>query len=440
VFGLVVGLAVSPVQARGLSLIRDAEIENTIAMIATPLSRAAGIGDHAITIRIINDDAVNAFATQGERIFINTGTILKSRGPNELKGVIAHEVGHLAGGHLLRLQDQMDQAMVSNILGMLAGVAAGVASGRGDVAGAVMMGAQHTAMRDFLAFSRAQESSADAFAMRILDATGQSTKGLLRFFEELGDQEALISSSQDPYVRTHPLTRDRMSALADHVARSPYSDVPAPANEAEAFERAQAKLLAYLKPGTATFMRYPEADRSIAGRYAHAIAYFRRAEIGRALPLIDGLIADRPNDPYFHELRGQMLVENQRLAEGVESYQSAARLAPTEPLILVALAHAQVELGTQDSLTRARTNLKAALNLEPANSFAWQYLAKAEGMLGDEGMAAFALAEMAMAQGNPREALAHAKRAEGRIPAGTPDGLRLRDLIAEAERLKDKNK
>jgi predicted Zn-dependent protease len=438
VMATVLGLSTAPVWARGMSLIRDAEIENTIGMIAAPLSRAAGIGDRVITIRMINDDAINAFATNGNRIFINTGTILKSRGPNELKGVIAHEIGHLAGGHLLHLQDKLDQAIIYNVLGMLAGAAAGAASGRGDVAGAVMLGAQHTAQRNLLAFSRTQENSADSFAMRALDATHQSSKGLLRFFEELGDQEALISSSQDPYVRTHPLTRDRVSALADHVAKSPYSDTPPPVAEVEAFERVQAKLLAYLKPGVSTMAKYPATDRSIAGRYAHAIAYFRKSDLGRALPLIDGLIADRPQDPYFEELRGQMLVENQRLAEGAASYERAARLAPTEPLILVSLAHAQVELGDPSSLEKARTNLKAALNLEPDNPFAWKQLANAEGKLGNEGMATFALAEMAMAQGNPREALAHAHRAEGRIPKGSPDALRLQDLIAEAERLKDK--
>ncbi|ABC23225.1 M48 family metalloprotease [Rhodospirillum rubrum] len=430
------GAGPSPARAAGMSLIRDAEIENTIAMIATPLLRAASIGDRAITFRLINDDTINAFATTEMRVFVYTGLFLKTEGPDELKGVIAHEMGHLAGGHLLRMKDEMANASMTALVGMLAGAAAGIASGRGDVGSAVMMGTNQAAMRGFLTFSRTQESSADSFAMRMLDATGQSAAGMLKFFRKLGDQEALITASQDPYVRTHPLTRDRITAVADHVAHSRFSDVPPSPAEVLAYQRAKAKLMAFLKSTGATLAAYPATDRSVAARYARAIAYYRAGDLGRALPLIDGLIAEDPNDPYFEELRGQMLFENQRLREALGSYTKAARLAPTEPLILVSLAHVQVELGDRPLLENALTNLNAALGLDPTNSFAWRQMANASGKLGDEAMAAYYLAEMALSQGDPREALAHAKRAEGRIPKGSPQGLRLQDLIAEAERQK----
>ncbi|GEO80899.1 M48 family metalloprotease [Pararhodospirillum oryzae] len=427
-------LAPGLVQARSLSLIRDAEIERTIATFSAPLLRVGGFGERAVTIRVLNDDAVNAFATTESRIFINSGLLLRADGPDEIKGVIAHEIGHLAGGHLLRLRDQVGQSTLSTLVGALAGAAAGVAAGRADVGGAVALGAAQMANRDLLSFTRLQENSADAFAMRALDATGQSTAGMLRFFNVLKDQEALMSSSQDAYNRTHPLTSERMDALAAHLAQSPLANKPPAPEDVAAFARLKAKLFAFLRPPSTTLATYPASDTSVAGRYARAIAHYRRSDLTQALPLIDALIAEFPRDPWFHEMRAQMLFEHQRLPEARLSYAEAARLAPTEPLLLTELAHVDTELGEPRLLEEARTMAKAAVGIEPDFPFAWRQLANAHGRLGDEGRAAYALAEMALAQGDPKAALEYAKRAQARLAPGTPEGLRLQDLIAEAER------
>ncbi|WP_041796336.1 M48 family metalloprotease [Pararhodospirillum photometricum] len=423
-----------PARARSLSLIRDAETERIIAQFAAPLLRTAGLGERSVTLRVLNDGEVNAFATTESRIFINSGLILRAKGPDELKGVIAHEIGHVVGGHMLRLRDQVAQSTLSSFVGMLAGAALGAAAGRGDLGGAVALGAAQMAQRDFLSYTRTQENAADAFALKALDATGQSAEGMLRFFDVLSGQEALMSNNQDAYTRTHPLTRDRMETLRAHVAHSGQTGkAPAPADVA-AFARLKAKLFAFLRPPSTTLATYPASDRSVAGRYAQAIAYYRSADLSRALPLMDGLIAEAPTDPYLQELRGQMLFEHQRLAEARTSYAEAARLAPTEPLILVSLGHVGNEIGEPTTLMEARKALKAAVALDPTNPFAWRQLANAEGRLGDEGLAAYYLAEMALAGNDPREALAHAKRAEGRLRPGTPEWTRLKDLIADAER------
>ncbi len=438
--GVIVHLGVSTgvANARGMTLIRDAEIENTIGALTAPLLQAAGIGEDAVTIRILGDNSLNAFATTEMRIFIHSGLIMRTEDAGALVGVLAHETGHLAGGHLLRLRDQIMQATVTSLLTALAGAAAGVASGRGDVAGAVALGGQEIAKRNFLSFSRAQENAADAFAMRILDATHQSAKGLLAFMRTLEDQELLYSDSQDPYVRTHPLTRDRINALANHVAQSPYSDSPLPTAEQAAWQRSRAKLLAFLQPPMVTLRAFAPTDDSVAARYARSIAYYRGNDVDKALPLLDSLIAEYPNDPYFHELKGQILFEFQRLDEAVGAYRKAVALAPTEPLILTALGHAEVEAGRPDLLEAAKTTLTAAVRLEPENHFAWRYLATAYGRTGEEGMAAYALAEMALLEGKPGEALAFAKRAEGQITKSQPAWLRVQDLVAEAQRQKDR--
>lgn len=425
--------------ARNLAMIRDAEIERTIKTYIAPLLRAAGIGESAITIRLLNDDALNAFATTEMRIFVNSGLIMRSTDPGQFKGVLAHEVGHLAGGHLLRMQDQLLQAQVTSLLGLVAGAAAGLASGRPDLGAAVVLGSGQVATRDFLSFTRAQENAADAFAIKVLDQTGQSAEGMLSFFSVMKDQEALYSGAQDAYARTHPLTQDRIDALSSHVAQSSWSGKAQPAADVAAFQRMKAKLFAFMKPPSQTLVKYPPGrDTSVAGRYAQSIAYYRSADLTRALPLIDGLIAEHPNDPYFHELRGQMLFEFQRMPEAQVSYQKAVRLAPTEPLILTALAHVNTEIGGSANLEAAKQAAQAALGIERDNPFAWRQLANAYGKLGDEGMATYAMAEMSLALNDPKEALTHAKRAEARLKKGTPQWVRLQDLIAEAERRRDR--
>ncbi|MBE1236900.1 M48 family metalloprotease [Phaeovibrio sulfidiphilus] len=433
--GVALVLAPGHAWARGVSLIRDSEIEHTLRDYAAPLLRAAGIGESAVTFRLVNDDSVNAFATTEMRVFINSGLIIRAEDPGELKGVLAHEVGHLAGGHLLRLQDQMFQAQVTSLIGAIAGAVAGMASGRPDLGAAVLLGSTHAAGRDFLSFTRAQENAADSFALKVLEQTGQSARGMMNFFEVMKGQEVLYSDAKDAYTRTHPLTQDRMDLIAQHVARSAYSANESSLQDRTSFARMKAKLFAFLKPASQTLQRYPVGrDTSVAGRYAQSIAYYRMSDLSRALPLLDGLIAEFPRDAYFHELRGQMLFEHQRLEEAKASYATATRLMPTEPLLLIALAHVNNELGGTANFEAARTAAQAALTMEPDNPFGWRQLANAYGGLSDEGRAAWAMAEMSLSRGDPKEAQIQAKRAEAKLPAGAKERVRLKDLEAEAER------
>lgn len=436
-----VGLPLTSVRAdSGPRLIRDAEVENTIRVMATPVFQAAGLTPDAVTINIIMDPTLNAFVAGGQNLFLHTGLLLRVENPNQLIGVMAHETGHIAGGHLARMDNAIGDMTAPMILGTLLGAAVGAASGRGDAAAAVMMGAQDIATRNILSFSRMQESSADQAGLTFLDRTHQSAKGLLEFMEILGDQELLVSTRQDPYVRTHPLTRDRVAFIRDWVEHSPYSSAPPRPEIAEPFLRMKAKLFAFIEPPIRTFQRYKENDKSIEARYARSIAAYRKPDLGMALPLIDGLIAERPNDPYFPEMKGQMLFENARGAEAVVAYKRAAQLAPTSSLIQIELAQAEIEQEDPVLLKDAEGHLHAALAREPEDAMGWNLLGIAYGKNGDEGMASYAMAEEAILEGRGGDAAYLAGKAERLLPKTGPIWLRLQDIKDQAATLKHDKK
>lgn len=435
---LAVAIAVAPGHAVAQSLIRDAEVERTIRSYANPLLRAAGLSEDGVTIRLIADPTLNAFVTARNRMFLFSGLVIRTETPGQLSGVIAHEIGHIAGGHIARLGEELERAAITSLAALALGAAAGIATGRGDAAAAAMSLGAHAAERNFFAFSRAQESAADQFALRILRQTGQSAAGKLAFFDILGDQELLTPTNQDPYARTHPLTRERILAVRHHVDKEPPSLSTAPTHDQAIHDRMVAKLFAFLEPQARTLQRYREGDDSVAARYARTIAFFRRGDLAQARPLIDGLLADYPDDPFFHELKGQMLVENGRLTEAVESYEAAHRLAPDEPLIAVNLGHALVHEGHPDSLARAEPLLREALRVEPRNAYGWRLLGIAYGRQGREGHAAHALAEHALLTSEPAQALHHIGKAQRLIPQSDPLWLKLADLEQEAIRARDK--
>ncbi len=390
----------------------------------------------AIRINLIIDSTLNAYVAGGQNIFFHSGLLIRSEHPGQLIGVMAHETGHIAGGHLIRSTDAMANASTEAILATLLAAAAGAASGRGDAAAAMALGGNELAMRNLLAFSRSQESQADQMAMRFLDDTHQSGKGLVEFFEILGDQEALVSARQDPYVRTHPLTRDRVSFVRNAVDHSPYSKTPWPADWIEMHRRMKAKLFAYVEPPIRTFQRYKETDTSIEARYARAVAAYRKPDLTMALGLIDGLIKERPNDPYFWELKGQMLFENARGAEAVEPYRKAVRLLPDNALLRISLGQVLIESEDTSLLGEAETHLTAAVNREPEDIFAWQQLAIAFGRDGKEGMASYALAEHYMLTGKLSEAQFHANKAEQLLGKQGSVWLRIQDIKERASQVK----
>lgn len=420
-----------------ISLVRDAEVENIIRVYAAPVFRAADLDPDAIRVHLVNDDALNAFVAGGLNLFLNTGLLIRSENPSQLIGVIAHETGHIAGGHLTRLGEAVESASAEALLSILLGAAAAAASGRGDVGTAVMMGGQQAAGRSLLRYSRTQESAADQAAVRLLDAVGISAQGLLSFMEILGEQELLVSERQDPYVRTHPLSRERVAFLRHHVEASTASGAALPPEFSEMHRRLRAKLFAFLKPPPLTFQRYKADDPALEARYARAIAHYRKPELDKALALIDGLIGERPDDAYFHELKGQMLFENGRARDALEPYRRAVALLPDSPLLRIALAQVQTAVSDAALLEDAREHLTRALVKERDNYSAWRLMAIAAGRLGDEGMAALAMAEQALLGRRLGDAAAHADRAARLLSANSPSWLRAQDIKERASQLKE---
>jgi predicted Zn-dependent protease len=430
---LFVGLPLLPARADGnqRSFIRDAEVENSIRAMATPLLEAAGLDPEAVHFHIIVDPTLNAFVAGGQNEFIHTGLLLRARNAGELIGVIAHETGHIAGGHLARMEGEMGNAGTEALVATLLGVAAGAASGRGDVGAAVALGGQQMAMRNVLSFSRANEASADQAGLKFLDATHQSGRGMLNFMETLLGEELLVTNNQDPYVRTHPLTEDRVAFIRNWVDHSQWSDVPVRPEFAEMFRRMQAKLYAFLEPPIRTFQRYKAGDTSIEARYARSIAAYRKPDLPTALGLIDGLIAERPNDPYFQELKGQMLFENARGAEAVGPYRRAVELLPDNALLRIELGQVETEQDDPALQKDAASNLNFALQREPDNAGGWHFLGVAYTRQGDEAMATYAMAEEALLTGRPGDAVYLAGKAQRLLPEKKgPIWLRLQDIQA----------
>lgn len=426
--------------AQRMPLIRDAEIESTIRSYATPIFRAAGLEPSAVEIYLIRDNTINAFVAGGQKLFINTGLLTRSTSPNQVIGIIAHEVGHIQGAHLVRVHDALAHANAEAIISMVLGAAAAVASGRPDVGSAIALGGQDMARRSFLRYSRTQEGSADAAAMRLLDATGQTSRGLLEFFQTLQDQELLAIGRQDPYLRTHPLTQDRIEALQAHVRKSRYAQAQdTPANR-EAHARMVAKLTGYLSEPSQTLRRYPDSDQSIAARYARAFAYHKSNDLQSALAEVDSLIAERPDDPYFHELKAQILFERGQAAEAIKSYELAVRGAPGSALIRTDLARAQMALEDPRWLEHAIYNLRLAVAAERTYAFAWRQLGIAYGRAGKVGESSWALAEEAALRNKWSEAAFHAGKAKTLLPMGSPEWLQAQDIASQAERKNRKGK
>jgi len=429
-------------QRARISLIRDAEIENTIRAYAMPLFAAADLDPNAVRVHLIKDTSLNAFVAGGPHIFFSTGLLARSESPGQVIGVIAHEVGHIAGGHLVRLREQLEDASTIAILSAVLGAAAAVVTREGGAAAAIALGGVDAATRNLLQYTRTQESAADQFAVTALDRTGQSAHGLLDLLEIMSDQEALNAARQDPYLRTHPLTRDRINFIQQHVQRSSFSNATVPADLIERHNRMRAKLDGFLESPARTLQRYKETDTSFAARYARAIAFYRIPDLGRALPAIDELIVDEPQNPYLHELKGQMLFENGRARDAVPALREANRLAPDAATIAVALAQAVIELDDTAAFPEMVTLLTRAVRGEPDNAFGWRLLGITYGRSGNIGMASLALAESAHLSGDRAAAIAQATRAIELLPAGSPGSLRAEDIrrLAERERARERER
>jgi predicted Zn-dependent protease len=420
--------------AKGMSLIRDTEIENTIRSYAEPILRVASLEDEAFNIHIVRSNELNAFVARGQRLFVTTGLMQRSGDANQLIGVIAHEIGHITGGHLARTHAALEKAGKAAIVTQLLGLAAGILSGSAGAGAAVATGGHHVAERSFLNYSRGQEQAADQAGANYLERAGISGKGLLDFLTILSNQELLHSSRQDPYVRTHPLTQGRITFIRRHVANSRYSNQPTTSKFAEMHRRLVAKLNGFMDPPGKTLRDYKASDRSVAARYARAIALFRQADLDRAGPLIAGLISEEPLNPYFHELKGQMMFENGRMEAALESYRESIRLLPNAPLLRTAIAHVEIEINRPELIDDALIHTKAALRKDRFISRAWRLKGVAHGRKGQLGLSAVSLAEYNLLIGRKAQAKTLAQRALKLLKNGEPAWLRAQDIKRQTDR------
>lgn len=431
-------LSPRPTHAAG---IRDAEIEHTIRSYASPLLRSAGINQQDLGLHIINDKALNAFVARGQRIFLTTGLLMSADNAEQVIGVLAHEIGHITGGHLARLDGALNDARNQALIGQIIGFALGLLAQDGGVAAAGTAAGTGVAVKNLLKYSRTQEQSADQVAINLLEQTRISAQGLLEFFEKLQDQELLVRSRQDPYVVTHPLTGARIAFIRNHVEKkSKFSNAKLPARFAVMHGRMVAKLKGFINPPSRTLSEYKADDPSVNARYARAVAYYRDARLQKALPLVDSLIAEAPEDPYFHELKGQILFENGKLLDALPAYEKSVSLRPNQPLLRVGLAHVQLELNKPELIAAALANLQQAIRYDSSMPLSWRLAATAYGRSGKLGLSALALAEHNLLIGRLLDANGQAKRAMRLLKKNSPGWLRAQDIAGTSERARERIK
>jgi predicted Zn-dependent protease len=426
--------ASSPVcaQPRGIPLIRDAEIEQLLRDYTRPVLRAAGLAQQNIQVVIINARAFNAFVMDGRRIFVNAGALLDAKTPNEIIGVLAHESGHIAGGHLSRLRQQLAVAQTASIIAMVLGAGAMVAAARGGAGGnpaAAILGPQESIRRSLLSYQRAQEEQADRAAVKFLNATGQSAMGMYETFKRLGNEILFAAQNADPYMQSHPMPMERVAALETLARTSPYwSKTDAPDLQLR-HDLMRAKLAGFLERRDTIARRYPFSDNGLPARYARAIATYRHADLRAAIAQIDGLIQAQPNNAYFYELKGQALLEGGKPAEAIAPLRRAAQLAPQPALIQVLLAQALNASNNASAADEAVGLLRRALAQDTELPQAYVQLAMAYGRKGDLAQADLASAQAAFSRGDAKTARQLAARAKTRFPVGSPGWVKADDIV-----------
>ncbi|SMF67241.1 Putative Zn-dependent protease, contains TPR repeats [Tistlia consotensis] len=441
VLALAVTLAVSsgaPAFAAQMKLLRDAEIENTIRTFITPILQAAGLNPNTVTIYLVEDPHLNAFATTDQRIFLNSGFLIATDGPGEVIGVIAHEAGHVAGGHMNRMRDEIANARMTSLAATLLGIGAALLTGN---PGAMRAGAtigNDIAIKNYMSYSQGQEHAADQAAVTFMRGAHDNPEGLLDFMRKLEGQRVLNAIHQDPYLSTHPLTDTRINFLEEAVKESPYRNKPYPPEWVEMHARMKAKLIGYLEAPAAVARAYPPSDTSLPARYARAISTYKNGSIPDALKQIDALIAERPQDPYFRELKGQVLLETGKIPEAQAAYQKSVDLLPEEPQLRLQLAFVQIQDNSPAMDKAALANLSKVLAHEPDDASAWRLSAIANGRLGNDGMAALSMAEYNFARGNWRDARGQAERAKSLLAENSTGWLRAADIADIAKRNQDR--
>lgn len=414
------------------SVIRDAEIERILKSYIDPLFEAAGLNPKDLNLYLIISKDVNAAASNNHMIFVNTGIILKMQNAGQLIGVLAHETSHISGGHVARVHEAIDKAGMAHIISMVLAGAAAVASGKPEAGIAVMLGGSHFALANLFHYTQGQEGSADQGAIKLLEKLGWSAKGLEEFLSILMQKEILSLERQDAYMRTHPLTHDRVNSIQNHLASSKYTDASFPAGFEENFKLMQTKLRAFTESVGRVLLNYKESSTDPLDHYARAIAHFRRADHDLALQEIDVLIAKSSDNPFYWELKGQILFDYGRIQDAEKAYARAVELAPQEPLLRLLWAQSLVESNSSQNLEKAKQELLRSKTDEASNPLTWQLLAIVYGKSDQLGDAALCLAEKNFLLGDFKEAITQAKRAQKNFKKETLEYTRAQDIIDHA--------
>ncbi len=422
----------------GIPMIRDAEIEQLMRDYSGPILKAAGLGDQNIHVVIINDMQFNAFVMDAHHIFVNVGALMQTKTPNELIGVFAHETGHIVGGHLSKLRQELAHAQMASIVAMLLGigtVVAGAHSGNanvGNVGAAIIGGPQAYLQNTILAYQRGQEEAADRAGVRFLTLTHQSAKGMYDMFKRFADESMFESRYVDPYAQNHPAPEERMAAL-ETLVHNQYWDKKDPPELQFRHDMMRAKLYGFLERPEEVLRRYPPSNTSMPARYARAISTYRYGDPRSAIAQIDSLIQAMPNDPYFYELKGQALLEDGHPAEAIAPLRHAVQLAPDPALIQILLAQALIATNNVELSDEAIPILHTALIQEPESGDAYTQLAMAYARKNDLADADLASAQAAFANGDNKTARELAARAKQRFPVGSPGWVKADDIVVFKE-------
>lgn len=414
--------------AGGIQTVRDSEIERVLHGWLDPILVAARVDPKQVQLILVEDKSVNAFVTDNQTMFVHTGLIASVASPNELKGVLAHETGHIAGGHTSQNDAAIAQAMRPAFVTIGLGILA-IAAGAPDAGAALIAGSQQIAQGSFVRHSQAQESQADQAAVTYMETAGQSARGLVDFADRTFRYNEMRSIANiPPWMRTHPLWSDRIQALRARVEQAPHREVVDPPADVHELKLMQAKLYGYTERAAQTFVKYPDSDQSDAARYARAVAAMKISDFPRAHREADSLAKEFPRNPFFQELGGDIRFKEGKFADAAAFHKRALDLLPGDALLQVSAARSI--LATED---KSRTNeaialLQAATQTESDNASAWSQLAEAYYKRGDEGLARLATAELHYSVGDWRGARSFAERALTELQRGTPSYLRASDI------------
>lgn len=423
-------------QKKGLPLVRDAETEDLLREYAKPIFRAAGLPAGQVEIVLVNDKSFNAFVPDSRRMFINLGVIMDAKTPSEVIGVIAHETGHIAGNHLVRMRQAASNAQIMSVIGMILGAGAAVAgatTGNSSIArggAAAITGGSSLAQRNFLSYRRSEESSADQAALRYLNIVGVSAQGMLNTFERMADQALFSAQYVDPYALSHPMPRERFNALQNRAKKGKYFNKKDPQRLQLKHDMVKAKLLAFTSHKNSVYRAYPEKDKSLPAQYARAIASMRADKLSRAVKKIDALIAKGPQYPYFYEIKGQALLEGGKPKAAITPFRKALALYPGNPHFEIWLGFAMVASNDKSYLKEAKGLLTRALRKDRYSMTGYAQLAIANARLGDKAGADLATAQSHMARGDTRSAQRYAKRAQQALKVGTPAWQQADDILS----------